>query len=912
MQAGTSEQLLRSAYGAANALLELEPRITQEALERSVDVILTMPPYASVDRTRLLRELEARNNTLVGGYSIIDDKEFVAWVKAMRERRPFAFWDRYRHWMDRGKGWARQPLLELDNLTDDILDRLRNPETEGAWDRRGLVVGDVQSGKTSNYTALICKAVDAGFPLVIILAGVHNSLRSQTQLRVDEGFLGFDTRLSLLAEDQENQRIGAGKMPSAPFLVAHSLTSSADGGDFKAGTANGTRLIPGGRDPIILVVKKRVSILKNLIAWVQSVRAVDDAATPGGKLVRDVPMLVIDDEADNASVNTNEYRNDDGSIDEDADPTKTNVLIRQLLVSFEKSAYVGYTATPFANVFIHHEAAHRDLGKDLFPSSFIINLPAPSTYIGPEKVFGLDRPGSEGEAKGLPILRRISDAEAIFPPGHKTDLPVRDLPASLKEAIFAFLLVCAARRVRGDVNVDNSMLVHVTRLVAVQEKVARLIGDFLADIVRQLEFPGTGGDALEAMERLWAEQFAAKAQALRSLLADHDLAPVSWEEVHEHLFDAARRVRIREINGSAKDVLDYAEHPDGLSVIAVGGDKLSRGLTLEGLSISYFIRTTKMYDTLMQMGRWFGYRPRYADLCRLYTSPSLVGWYRHIAIATAELREEFDLAFNSGQTPLEFGHRVRTHPDGLLITAANKMRSGSKVRAGFSGTISETVSFERSHAQPNYDAFARFLSALPRQSGDGSHQWDGVAGADVHALLRQLQTSPDSWKADASALAAHVANRLTAGRLSSWTVVLAGAGHSGVERAVGPYQVNLTERKTDNPGGGGRISLGRLVSPADEMADLDSAAQARALSDTVLTWSRKPDPKSNRPKMPSGPFIRKQRSRDRGLLLIYPIDAGLEDNLPLMAFAISFPFDADAPLIDYAENSVKQLDRIFQ
>ena len=248
MAGGIPEQLLNSAYGTANSLLELETRITQEALERTVDLVIAMPPYRDVDRTRLLRKLEAKNNTLVGGYSIIDDKEFSAWVKVAREKHPFAFWERYRHWMDRGKGMATGPLVQLDRMTDDILDRLRDPETAGSWDRRGLVVGDVQSGKTGNYTGLICKAVDAGFPLVIVLAGVHNSLRSQTQLRLDEGFLGFDTRLSLLAEDQENQRIGAGKMPSAPFLVAHSLTSSADGGDFKAATANGTRLIPGGRD----------------------------------------------------------------------------------------------------------------------------------------------------------------------------------------------------------------------------------------------------------------------------------------------------------------------------------------------------------------------------------------------------------------------------------------------------------------------------------------------------------------------------------------------------------------------------------------------------------------------------------------------------------------------------------------
>ncbi len=912
MAGGIPEQLLNSAYGTANSLLELETRITQEALERTVDLVIAMPPYREVDRTRLLRKLEAKNNTLVGGYSIIDDKEFSAWVKVAREKHPFAFWERYRHWMDRGKGWATGPLVQLDRMTDDILDRLRDPETAGSWDRRGLVVGDVQSGKTGNYTGLICKAVDAGFPLVIVLAGVHNSLRSQTQLRLDEGFLGFDTRLSLLAEDQENQRTGAGKMPSAPFLVAHSLTSSADGGDFKAATANGTRLIPGGRDPIILVVKKRVSILENLLIWVQSVRGVDDSSTPGGKIVRDVPMLVIDDEADYASANTNEYRNDDGTIDEDADPTKTNLLIRRLLVSFEKSAYVGYTATPFANVFMHHEAKHKIGGPDLFPRSFIINLPAPSSYIGPDRVFGVNRPGAEGEDKGLPIIRPIIDAAAVFPVGHKKTHPVTELPESLKEAILAFILVCAARRTRADINVDNSMLVHVSRLVDVQEKVAGLVDDYLVDVVRQLEFPGTGGTALAEFLALWREEFAAKSEKLRAALSDHDLPPVVWEDVKKQLFNAANRIRVRRLNGSAKDALDYSDHPGGLSVIAIGGDKLSRGLTLEGLSVSYFIRTSKMYDTLMQMGRWFGYRPRYADLCRLYTSPVLVRWYRHIATATAELREEFDLAFSTGQTPLQFGHRVRTHPDGLLITAANKMRASSRRRAGFSGTISETVSFDEAQAQANFDAFAAFLERLPKRSQSGRQQWDEVAGDEIVRLLRQIETSRDSWKANSRALAEYVSNRVSAGRLGTWTVILAGQGDSGISKKIGPYDVTLTNRTTDKQGEEGRITIGRLVSPADEVRDLDRTAQNRAMQQTMDAWNKKADPKRDQPKSPSGPFIRRQRSRDRGLLLIYPIAASLAADLPLMGFAISFPFDDDAPLVDYAENSVKQLESLFE
>ncbi|QIA20855.1 Z1 domain-containing protein [Mesorhizobium sp. AA22] len=903
---------MRSAYGVANSLLELEPRTTQEALERAVDTVVAMPTYKEVDRTRLLRELEARNNTLVGGYSVIDDKDFSAWVAKAREQRKFAFWERYRHWMDRGKRWADGPLRQMDRLTDDILDRLRNPETTGAWDRRGLIVGDVQSGKTSNYTALICKAVDAGFPLVIVLAGVHNSLRSQTQLRLDEGFLGFDTRLSLLADEQENQRVGAGKMPSAPFLVAHSLTSSSDGGDFKAATANGTRLVPGGRDPIILVVKKRVSILKNLLAWVLSVRAVDDAATPGGKIVRDVPILVIDDEADNASANTNEYRDEDGNIDEDADPTKTNFLIRRLLTSFEKSAYVGYTATPFANVFMHHEAKHKIAGEDLFPRSFIINLPAPSNYIGPEKVFGLNRPGADGEAKGLPIICDVRDAEVIFPPRHKKELPVTDLPASLKEAMLAFILVCAARRVRGDVDVDNSMLVHVTRFTAVQEKVAALIDDHLVDIVRQLEFPGTGGSAMADLEALWTKEFEAKADDLRQRLADYDLPPVTWDQVRSQLFDAAKRIGVRRINGSAKDALDYVDHPEGMSVIAVGGDKLSRGLTLEGLSVSYFIRTSRMYDTLMQMGRWFGYRPRYADLCRLYTSPILVRWYRHIATATAELREEFDLTFDNGETPLQFGHRVRTHPDGMLITAANKMRAGTQVRAGFSGTISETVAFDFASARKNFDAFAEFLAGLPLRPGKGRQRWDEIGGTQIVSLLQRLETSRESWKANSKALADYVSNRVANGRLREWTVVLAGQGASGISRSIGPYDVTLTERAPQIHDGGARITIGRLVSPADEVSDLDKTQHDLAMTQTLAAWEKKPEPKQDRPKTASGPFIRRQRSPDRGLLLIYPLAANLPDALPLMGFAISFPFDEEAPLIDYAENSVKQLESIFE
>lgn len=909
MGAGPGAPMFDAAYAVANGLLMMETRITIEALERAVATVAAMPNFADVNADRLRRELEANNNVHVGGYSVIDDRDFKAWIKAARENRKFDFWTRYRKYLELRKRMPHDVVEQLDGLTDDILDRLRDPQTEGEWDRRGLVVGDVQSGKTSNYTGLICKAVDAGYPLVIVLAGVHNSLRSQTQIRLDEGFFGFDTRLNLRA-DQENQRIGAGALPGAPFLVAHSLTSGSESGDFRLGTAQGTKIIPGGKDPVVLVVKKRVSILDNLWKWL-AVRSEKDEGTPGGRIIRGVPLLIIDDEADYASANTNEYRDQDGNIDEDANPTNTNKFIRRLLTLFEKSAYVGYTATPFANVFIHHEGWQKDVGEDLFPRSFIINIPAPSNYIGAEKVFGLARPGAEGESQGLPIIREVDDAETIFPPKHKKELAVAELPGTLHEAILAFILACAARRVRGDVSVDNSMLVHVTRFTLVQQQVARLIDEEMTDIRRQLEYPGTGGDALEKLEALWRDDFMANFPILHELLADHQLAPVEWDQVREQLFDAARRITVREINGSAKDALDYAEHPDGLSVIAVGGDKLSRGLTLEGLSVSYFVRTSRMYDTLMQMGRWFGYRPGYADLCRLYTSSDLVAWYRHIAVATSELREEFDLMYATGQTPDQFGNRVRAHPNGMLITATNKMRAVAHVRAGFSGTISETVSFDLASAQRNLDAFSRFIEGLPViQPQRDRYIWAGVAGADVAAFMAGVETARESWKANSRAIADYVLDRLSDDKLTDWTVALLAGGRGGSRREIGGYDIPLTKRENRAPGQRGKYTIGRLVSPSDEALDLSREQQEAALQATIRAWDLKKPPKKDQPSTPSGPFIRRQRDPGRGLLLIYPIDAG-DGTPPLMGFAVSFPWDDNAREIEYAENSVKQLEDLF-
>ncbi|HWC53983.1 MAG TPA: hypothetical protein VG676_10400, partial [Chitinophagaceae bacterium] len=245
----------------------------------------------------------------------------------------------------------------------------------------------VQSGKTSNYTGLICKAADAGYKLIIVLAGLHNNLRSQTQLRIDEGFLGFDTQHQR-AFNQNNRWMGVGRIDTS--MVAHSLTSSLDKGDFTAGAANALGINFNTNEPIIAVVKKNAGVLNRLLQWLsaQSVEMPD-----GRRVIRNKSLLLIDDEADNASINTRPEN--DGT-------TRINGLIRDILRLFDKSGYVGYTATPFANIFIPLAE------DDLFPRDFIINLPAPSNYIGPEKVFGFQPLGDDDESDTvLPIVRRV-------------------------------------------------------------------------------------------------------------------------------------------------------------------------------------------------------------------------------------------------------------------------------------------------------------------------------------------------------------------------------------------------------------------------------------------------------------------------------------------------------------------------
>jgi hypothetical protein len=371
------------------------------------------------------------------------------------------------------------PINDLDDFTDKILDKCYNPKESGSWDRRGMVVGHVQSGKTSNYVGLNNKATDAGYKVIIVIAGTISSLRRQTQERIDEGYIGKSSS-AYINNYGENKIIGVGKYKVDTDI--YSLTSSfyrtGDEGDFNQGIANRLN-IPIGKNPVIFVIKKNKSILENLIDWFSkdsNIRIID-----GQPKLFDVPALIIDDEADAASVNATKDINEIKTI---------NKLIRTLLNVFDQNTFVGYTATPYANLFIPQDFNDElttvvknktyFIGEDLFPKDFIINIIAPKNYIGAAKIFGLENPITGESNEPLNVFRVIDDYDPPFfktiNKNNKDDLP-EYLPESLETALKSFILTCAIRRLRGHEKKHNSMLVHVALYVKWIDRVASLVNE---------------------------------------------------------------------------------------------------------------------------------------------------------------------------------------------------------------------------------------------------------------------------------------------------------------------------------------------------------------------------------------------------------------------------------------------------
>lgn len=758
--------------------------------------------------------------------------------------------------------WTPNVVQSLSDVGTKILGHLQDPTSEGKWDRRGLVIGHVQSGKTANYLGLTAKAADAGYKFIVIIAGIHNNLRKQTQERVDEGFIGRSS------DPEKREIVGVG-YPGYPHPVP--LTTIYD--DFKKATAkaSGWRINDFSK-PVILVIKKNVSTLNSLYGWLKDLNAA------GNGQISDVPMLMIDDEADNASINTNK---------EDLDPTKTNAKIREILGLFDKSCYVGYTATPFANIFIDPDGYDDEVYEELFPRDFIYSLDPPTTYFGPNKVF------LEDETSDL-VLNVIDDAENYIPFKHKKNDEISDLPPSLYDAIRQFVLVKVIRNLRGQTNKHCSMMVNVSRFVDIQNAVRTFINMDLKKLSAAVkanyvmpEAVSQKNNEMIILKRVFDEQFQG--------------CGYGWAEVKMELYKSLVSIRTFVVNSKSDETLDYKKYSDegnSLTAIAVGGLSLSRGLTIEGLCISYMYRNTRMYDTLMQMGRWFGYRPGFEDLCRVHLAQDSINWYAHIAQSADDLREQIKQMRQDGLSPKRFGLYVKSHPDQLAVTAANKMRDGQKVtfKHNYSGKLVESfiLSPDGSVNNDNNELIKEYWKSgfglgekgvMPSSKG---FQLIDVATSEVERFLLRFRVHSEFVDKKAAAISFL---RSISIQFPKADVLLISPGS---DEDINEYQLCPQIRTSASlVNKSWRLSKNRVASRGDEKIGLDEKQVAKAITTAAESDKNASD-------------FHYRQVREKPLLMLHLLDLGeleyQQKNTP--AFGISFPDGDYSEGIEIVANSV--------
>lgn len=850
------------------------------------ELVLSNPAIAPAFRDFVRMHLEnERMRTLRPALMISADHDRGEWLDSA-DRSTWYYWPTLRNQL-LINGWSSPAVTGLDEETDRILKQLGNP-TEQQFDRRGLVLGYVQSGKTANFTALIGKATDIGYRLVIVLSGLDKGLRRQTQIRLKRELVGY----------QENPR---GAVPFPPIGKQwHEFTTEDLDGDFQPGNASTAAL--QGSEPVLLVVKKNGSVLRRLRDWL---------GRAPSTVRQELPLLLIDDEADNASVDTRGDRlTQQPEADEDyEDPTVINGLIRQLLNLFDRKSYVAYTATPFANILIPHDnIAHPEFGPDLYPKDFFVALQKREGYFGAEEFFGRFDSATESDIEGLDVIRHVDDEDVLA-------IRHGEFPDSLNEALLNFILAGAARRQRGHGDKPVTMLIHTSHLTADQNNVSEQVKERLRELRNEWRYQQNHVRPL--FEERWEQEFR---PVTRSANEGSDIPFTHLiEHVTAFLNVLDPETKVREVNSYRGDVLDYVSDPN-LKVIAIGGNKLARGLTLEGLLTSYFVRGTTMYDTLMQMGRWFGYREGYADLTRIHTTAELSSWFHDLAAVEHQLREDIAIYERQRLTPMELGFRIRSHP-AMLVTSRAKQRHGTSITISqtYSSKVVQTVRFPFNR-QPELHAMSEhnldlvkhlFITAgAPSNWLSEGPIWTGadrLSGDTVLSFLRQFRVDETARSISIPLLTAYISRQLERSELTHWTVAV--KGRQQADRKLGTVdwglaqpiaQISRTRLKNDGN------SIGVLTQPNDETSGFTPEELARAEEHARLE------------NIAINVAARSIRQPNEGLLVLYPLskysghkDGGAQGNrkplfndpnseyaCDIIGLALSFPASEQPPIVD--------------
>ena len=631
----------------------------------------------------IIREAFANcSRKMEDGIGLFNPSTFNPWYNDRKGKIKNLYWDDYKLHLKVNENWNDKltgPISKLDVITNSIIESCADPLKRDSY-RKGMVVGNVQSGKTANYLGLICKAADAGYKVIIVVAGMLEELRKQTQTRLEESFVGFN--------DLKGERVGVGTIKKRDLKFKPICVTDRDT-DFTKAKTNSDLINITQSAPYVIVVKKNKNTLVHLNTWLNKIRKngnFEDEKIP-------LPLLLIDDEADNASINVKGRRkkakkSDDKKIDplEDLYPeenpenfnvTAINQKLRLILTKFTTATYVGYTATPFANIFISPKTWDDVLQQDLFPSDFIFYLGVADNYFGPTQAF-LQRQKYPKFLKEIDIEETLDGSGITIP--HKKDFRLDDVPESLKDAIKSFIVTTSIRWSEGYKNKHASMLVNASCYSDVQISIAEVINSYKNLIADSLsassgledEYAEKNSKFYREIKEVWQSDFA------------KDKPEINWIDLKSLVNMVANKIHVVVVNRvkGVSEKLNYDDYPNGRIVIAVGGYSLSRGLTLYGLNTSYYLRTSRMYDTLLQMGRWFGYRDHYENICRLYMTETAIEDFSHIAEVINHLNNQIKVLQTQRKTPKEFALSVRTHPEvkRLMVTSRLKLGSAEKVK----------------------------------------------------------------------------------------------------------------------------------------------------------------------------------------------------------------------------------------
>lgn len=753
------------------------------------------------------------------------------------------------------QGRSAEEIRLVDEESTAVLSLLDNPGM-ASFSTRGLVIGHVQSGKTGNMAALLAKAADTPYRFFVVLSGMTDALRNQTQRRLeadvvdtgDEGRWHLWTRANTISPD-----------------------GSLVNGDFSETDVSGFAF---GHHNHLAVIKKNAGILRRFLRKLR--------ATPRAELEK-IPFIVIDDECDQASVNSARL---------ETAITTINRLIRQMLASLPRVAYIGYTATPFANVLINPQDA-----GDLYPRHFIHPLKRPNAYFGAAELFGrhaLDGDADETES-GYDMIRIVPDIEApMLRPQSRSSAFDFQVSPSLQDAIHYFIMVMAAKHERGQGDSHSSMLVHTSMLNSVHQAAETAIRPWLAALAARLhsEEPAL----ISQFRDLWQQETA------RATAGEFGLEPVPFERIAGQLAPLAAEIEVKVENWRSTDRIDYDQ--PRRRYLVIGGNVLARGLTLEGLVVSFFMRTPSQYDTLMQMGRWFGYRPGIEDLPRVWMEDEVRDYFFDLATVEEEIRRDAGRYATDQVTPEEFAVRIRRIP-GLAVTARAKMRHARVAQIGYSGQHLQTIRFRRHDASwlaGNWNAAATLLrEGSPPEMRGPNHLVRRVPVAAVKRFLEEYRFLDSGRGLDSGHLVRYIGRQEEAGStLDRWNIVVIGTSGTNLsEMPLGPLgQVSCVMRSPLRHSG--EIAcIKALMSRRDIVADLDIESEG-----AVGSWEA----------------LKRLREARRAppLLLMYPI---FRDSRPsakrtdredmsavadLLGIGLVFPGSPDGDI--YVEANLQPLD----